>query len=210
MEGAGVLDGADERAVELLVARPLGAAARVVEPPERAAERVRAGHVGVGEAELGASVFVLLMQLKLVWTTVFSRCFLGRTFSAQRVLALVIVACGCAGASAVPAAASSAGGGAAAAASAQRALAVAGLVFETALSGASAVYTQSMFGSDARLMWVRNVQLATLSIAYYGAWLYARPCDAVAAEAAAAPSFCSHSGESDGGATGGRNGPGET
>ena len=56
---------------------------------------------------------------------------------------------------------------------------IVGLILETILSGASAVYIQYMFGNETRLMWVRNVHLSTLSIAGYALLLQWAPCDVV-------------------------------
>jgi drug/metabolite transporter (DMT)-like permease len=58
-----------------------------------------------------------------------------------------------------------------------RLFAIAGLVLETVLSGASSVYMQQIFDHDLQTMWSRNVQMAVLSVVYYGAASVLTSCE---------------------------------
>jgi solute carrier family 35 (UDP-sugar transporter), member A1/2/3 len=105
---------------------------------------------------VSASVFVVLMQLKLVFTSLLSYVCLGRSNSTPRWFAIAFVALGCVGATRHPVVGivdmSDFWWG------------VGGLLLETVISSGCTVYMQCLLQVD---LWMRNVQLAFLSsIAY--------------------------------------------
>lgn len=104
-----------------------------------------------------ASVFVVLMQLKLVFTALFSRAVLKRSFSVIKTLALLSVCLGCIGATSVETQPSVE----------THKMAILGLVVETCISGFSSVFIQKLFNNNLERMWSRNIQLAALSTVMY-------------------------------------------
>jgi drug/metabolite transporter (DMT)-like permease len=140
-----------------------------------------------------ASVSIVIVQLKLLWATLFARIFLARPLLNAKSFALVVIflgsiattaderehedmaallssSCGAA-AGGVDAAAGGAGdvGGTEGGLTVHMVdlVAVAVLVGETALSGFMSVYMQQIFENGDRIMWRRNTQIAALSVPFY-------------------------------------------
>ena len=113
---------------------------------------------------VSASTFVVILQLKLVWTSLFSCLMLGRRLSIAQMLTMVGISAGVVSISS-PNAESTVTN--------NEIWPVGALVLETVLSGFSATWTQMSFASSANTMWVRNAQFALMSIVLYsGASLY--------------------------------------
>lgn len=106
---------------------------------------------------ISASLFVLILQLKMVWTALFSWIMLGRLLSVAQVLTLAAMSVGIVNFDM----------SATASVDMESFWPVAALVLETALSGFSSAWTQMSFASNTNTMWVRNVQLAFFSCAVY-------------------------------------------
>lgn len=105
---------------------------------------------------VSASVFVVLMQLKLVFTSLLSYVCLDRSNSMARWFAVGFVALGCVGATRPPTAGIVGNDG--------FWWGVGGLVLETVVSSGCAVYMQRLLQVD---LWMRNIQLASLSLVLY-------------------------------------------
>tara|TARA_B100000683_G_scaffold259925_1_gene284206 strand:- start:496 stop:1413 length:918 start_codon:yes stop_codon:yes gene_type:complete len=103
---------------------------------------------------VSASLFVVLMQLKLVFTTLLSLACLNRRFGLTKLLSLALIVVGCVTSSHTS---SDTKGGVL--------IGICGLVLETFMSGASSVYAQALL-SKANI-WCRNVQLAAVSMLTY-------------------------------------------
>ena len=118
---------------------------------------------------VSAALFVVILQLKLVWTAFFSYLLIGRVLSHVHVLTMIGISVGVALVS-LP--------------SDEDQLhktepwGVAALVVETMLSGFSAAFTQMSFRSELVTMWTRNAQMATLSSMVYCAIAFSNSCDA--------------------------------
>lgn len=111
---------------------------------------------------VSAALFVVLMQLKLVFTALVSRVVLSRKLKTVQYLALGIITAGCTtvGSTELSQSKSDAEPG-----HPLWMFGVLGLVLETFLSGVSSVHMQRVLTGDA--LWARNVQLAMLSIIVY-------------------------------------------
>ena len=108
---------------------------------------------------VSTTAFVVVVQSKVLWTTFFSWLLLKRSLSANAASALVALSAGCATAALEEA-------------SGKRGeptvgLALGMLALEAVLSGVSSVIVQKLFSGSLGQMWSRNVQLATLSAAWY-------------------------------------------
>ena len=99
-----------------------------------------------------SSVFVLLMQLKVVFTALAARVLRGRRLSVVRVYALALLCLGCVGGTTSESPHTE---------SRMYGWAIAALVGETALSGLTGVITQTLLEAG---VWTRNVQMSTLSL----------------------------------------------
>lgn len=120
---------------------------------------------------VSASTFVLVLQLKMIWTALFSRVLLGRTLTLLHGLAMLAIG---AGVAAVTAPAQEDG---VHAMKTKRIWAILALVLETFLSGFSTAWTQMSFDSQSATMWARNAQLAGMScVIYTGMGVY-QQCD---------------------------------
>lgn len=106
---------------------------------------------------VSASLFVIIRQLKLVWTALFSRIMLGRRLSTMHWMAMLGIASGVMFLGVKSDIVMDRG----------TMLPMAALVLETLLSGFATCCMQMTFENAIDTMWVRNVQLATLSIAIY-------------------------------------------
>lgn len=115
------------------------------------------------------ALYVLIMQFKLGWTAFFSWMLMGTQYSRTHVCALVVIGL-CVSSLSVrhhtrqgddPS---------------NYLLAVCGLIAETALSGFATSFTQYSFNADINTLWVRNTQLAMLSICAYAPLSVYREC----------------------------------
>lgn len=118
---------------------------------------------------IDATTFVIVMQLKLVFTAVCARAILSRRMSCTKWLSVVGIVVGC---SQFVLSERTAGGVVddardAASSRSERLTAVLCLVLETILSALSSTYMQKMFASDVTVMWTRNVHLAWMGTILY-------------------------------------------
>lgn len=105
---------------------------------------------------VNASLFAIVMQLKVLFTALCSELCLQRSLNCTHRIALALIMVGVLGTCIHDTSHSS---------SDVRTWAVAGLIIETFLSGVSNVYTQYLMQTSC--LWRRNVQLATYSILLY-------------------------------------------
>jgi len=122
---------------------------------------------------LPATLSVILIQLKLVWTAIFARLVLARPLLVPRTFAVVALFLSCAMATLQKSARRE---DPSASQQATHVLAVFGLLVETMLSGATSVYMQCIFRMDVGTMWRRNVQLAAFSFLLYAATASEQRC----------------------------------
>ena len=111
---------------------------------------------------LAATVSVVIIQLKLLFTAFFSRTILDTEVPLARKAALVALLLGVLGIVLAP----QAGDDALFDGSSTQIVAAAALTLETMMSGITSVYMQHLF-SDQRSVWSRNFQLAMLSVPVY-------------------------------------------
>lgn len=106
--------------------------------------------------QVPASVYVMFMQLKLLWTMLCSRIILHKSINTVQMICALFITISCVNI-------------------VQKnnfhkhinTLAVIGLLVETLLSALSSIYIQRMFDSSTHLMWLRNVELSLLSLPIY-------------------------------------------
>jgi drug/metabolite transporter (DMT)-like permease len=133
--------------------------------------------------QLSATLSVSIIQLKLLFTALFSKLILGRDIPFVRKTALVTLSLGVLGIALqkTSAHASSKGG------NHIHVLAIAALVMETLVSGLTSVYMQHIFSAGKAAIWTRNVQLAVLSVSLYGTKALSTPsCTLVLSDGAGA------------------------
>ena len=124
-----------------------------------------------------ASVAIVIVQLKLLWATIFARLFLARSMLNAKSFALVAICLGSIAITAydrerddVLAQCGTAGGedeDGGTSVHAVDLVAVTVLVIETALSGFMSVYMQLIFEDGVTIMWRRNTQVAALSCVFF-------------------------------------------
>lgn len=122
---------------------------------------------------LAATTFVVVSQLKLAWTALFSFALLGRRIGRTRLSALLAVAIGCAGVAQLGAAPRDA---AAPHADLLAPLALCVLVLETGASGFCTSLLQLLFDDSTAQMWRRNAQMGVLSSLLFGALAWREGC----------------------------------
>lgn len=110
---------------------------------------------------ISASVFVVLNQLKLVFTAIFSVYFLKRKLMLVSSLALCTICLGCITAGYEESHDNTN------AVSQENITAIMGLVTETMISGATGVLMQGIFNNESTAMWQRNVQISFMSMVVF-------------------------------------------
>lgn len=118
-----------------------------------------------------ATLFSIVLQLKLPFTALFAFAIAGTRFSDLQIILMFGVCTGAAIMSMVDRRADGA---------AQKWWAIGGLVLETMLSGFAAAFMQNMFQMNKHDVWPRNIQISSLSIAVYGVIVLYTGCDASA------------------------------
>lgn len=107
---------------------------------------------------VSASVFVVVLQLKLVWTALFWRLLLKRQLTTLHYVAMLGIGAGVACVSVKEDAFDVKEGAT---------LPIVALVVETILSGFATCWTEMTFGKALETMWIRNAQFAVISIVLY-------------------------------------------
>ena len=118
-------------------------------------------------ARVSASLYIMMMQLKLPWTLFTSWLVLERRFTAAQVIAVFLIAIACANILMHESQITLGG----------EYWPIVGMVVETLLSALCSVYMQKVFANSFTSMWVRNAELALLSIPVYAAIVQYRQCE---------------------------------
>lgn len=118
---------------------------------------------------VNATLFSIVLQLKLPFTAFFAFAIAGTRFNALQVILMFGVCTGAAIMSMVDRRTNGA---------AQQWWAIGGLVLETMLSGFAAAFMQKMFQMNKHDVWPRNIQISSLSIGVYGSLVIYTECDA--------------------------------
>lgn len=109
-------------------------------------------------AHVSASLYIMMMQLKLPWTLFTSWMVLGRRFTAPQIIAVFLITITCVNIMNAKKMAR---------ATMDDYRPIIGMVVETLLSSLCSVYMQKVFGSSFDAMWVRTLELALLSMPVY-------------------------------------------
>lgn len=119
---------------------------------------------------IDATLFSIVLQLKLPFTAAFAFAMAGTRFNALQVILMFGVCTGAAIMSMVDRRRTDG--------AAQPWWAIGGLVLETMLSGFAAAFMQKLFQMNKHDVWPRNIQISSLSIGVYGAIVLCTDCDA--------------------------------
>ena len=115
---------------------------------------------------VSASTFVVIMQCKTLWTAIFSRLILKRTLTPTQISILCVLSSSVIVVTLKDDVHENN----------SKFLAIVGLLVETILSGFSSVFTQYFFYGSSDTMWIRNVQLSSMSILMYSGITYYKNC----------------------------------
>ena len=107
--------------------------------------------------KVSASIYVMFMQLKLLWTMLLSKVITGKIFTVPQVFSVIILFICCINVASRKNINNSE----------IELLPILSMITETLISSACGIYTQKMFENSNKKTWLRNTELSVLSIPFY-------------------------------------------